>query len=650
MLALSIIAMLASAALLGAPAAHGKATVIKTIGPEGGTHDGPSDLAINRKTNTVYTVWVGGDDGTGFASDFISAIDGKTDEIVATIGVRDHPFGLAVDEKANLVYVSEVGGNPAVVNPGPTVSGGGGTISVIDGKTNTVIETIDIPAPPNARFGYTDPPTVTSGQPIENGAPGEIAFDPETGLLWVANTGEIPLDPQMCCTVPGVLSAYDTKTKQWVRGGVDGIPAGVTPIQPVVDTKANRVYVGSLHSNEVTVVNSHTLKTVAHIDVLPEPYGIDVDPRRHRLYVGHLDPRAVLETGDGTAEVTPYRSVLEVIDTETNKLQKPVYAGSFTGGVAVNPLTGRVYVSNLPTATVTILSPALKVIQEVDVGYGPRLPAFNPSTDKLYVGNSAHSSYPNFANAGLDGLPDSISVMIDEASRRHGGGHGHGPGGGPAGLFPINTAPCDQLQSKLAKSERALKETKDDLDKLEGEYPANPTSAEIDRLKAKEQRLLEKRRSLRILVDRLKREIAERCPEAPGTQPPPNQPPVITAFTAVFPADPCGTCTGYAVEATDEDPATLTYTWSKAPPDGATNPEHTNCGTFTPNSPTPREAIWNHPNGEPTDTPPGCAHPATEHPGWITVVVTDAQGLTASCTYKSGSAPTSTPDPATNCT
>jgi YVTN family beta-propeller protein len=427
MLAISIIAMLASAALLGAPAAHGKARVIKTIGPENGTHDGPSDLAINQKTNTVYTVWVGGDDGTGFSPDFISAIDGNTDEIVATIGVRDHPFGLAVDETANRVYVSEVGGNPATVTPGPTgpvVGGGGGTISVIDGNTNTVIDTFDIPPPPGARFGHTDPPTVTSGQPIQNGAPGEIAFDPETGLLWVANTGEIPLDPDRCCTVPGVLSAYDTKTGEWVRGGVDGIPAGVTPIQPVVDTKANRVYVGSLHSGTVTVVNSHTLKTVAQIDVLPEPYGIAVDPRRHRLYVGHLDTRAVVEIGDGTAQVKPYRSVLEVIDTETNKLQKPVYAGRFTRGVAVNPSTGRVYVSNLPTATVTILSPALKVIQEVAVGYGPRLPAFNPSTDKLYVGNSAHSSYPNFANAGLDGLPDTISVIRDRVRRKHGHGGG----------------------------------------------------------------------------------------------------------------------------------------------------------------------------------------------------------------------------------
>lgn len=422
-LGILIVAMLSGAALLGAPAAHGKAKVIKTIGPEDGTHDGPSVIAVNKKTNTIYTVWVGGDDGTGFAPDMISAIDGKTDEIVATIPVRDHPFGLAVDQKRNLVYVSEVGGKPFVINQDGSTSGGGGTISVIDGKTNTVIETFDIPAPPGARFGYTDSPSPASGKPIENGSPGEIAFDPETGLLWVANTAEIPLDPENCCTVPGVLSAYDTEKKVWVRGGADGIPAGVTPIQPVIDKRANRVYVGSLHSHQITVVRSHTLRPVRQFDVLPEPYGLAVDPRRHRLYVGHLDTRAAVETETGGAELRPHRAVLEVFNTDTNKFfRRPVYvkAGRFTRGVTVNPLTGRIYVSNLPTATVTILSPALKVIQKVDVGFGPRLADVNPKTNKIYVGNTAHSSYPDFKNAGLDGKPDTISVIRDRVRRKGG--------------------------------------------------------------------------------------------------------------------------------------------------------------------------------------------------------------------------------------
>ena len=109
-----------------------------------GSKDSPAVIAINRKTNRIYVSNVGGGDGTGFGPDMVSVINGKTDKIVTSVTVDDHPFGLAVDEKANLVYVANVGGKvPSSFVP---LMGGGGTIMVIDGKTNTVREEFDIPA------------------------------------------------------------------------------------------------------------------------------------------------------------------------------------------------------------------------------------------------------------------------------------------------------------------------------------------------------------------------------------------------------------------------------------------------------------------------------------------------------------------------
>ena len=74
---------------------------------------------------------------------------------------------------------------------------------VLDGKTNTVRgdEEIDIPAPPGAALPNTTPaecaqPPVAqppnSTHETENGLPAYLAFDAETGYLWVANTGEVP--------------------------------------------------------------------------------------------------------------------------------------------------------------------------------------------------------------------------------------------------------------------------------------------------------------------------------------------------------------------------------------------------------------------------------------------------------------------------
>ena len=62
-LSVTIVVALFATAVLGAPAASGKAKVIKTLGPKDGTKDSPAVIAINRKTNTVYVSNVGGESG-----------------------------------------------------------------------------------------------------------------------------------------------------------------------------------------------------------------------------------------------------------------------------------------------------------------------------------------------------------------------------------------------------------------------------------------------------------------------------------------------------------------------------------------------------------------------------------------------------------
>lgn len=142
--------------------------------------------------------------------------------------------------------------------------------------------------------------------------------------------------------------------------------------------------------------------------------------------------------------------------------------------------------------------------------------------------------------------------------------------------------------------------------------------------------LFEKAKKCKEKLEEQFRKAAEQ-PSPPGGQ---NQPPVINSFGAVFgPPATCSTCTLYTVNASDPEGGTLTYTWSKAPPPGG-DPAATNCGTFTPNSPAANQAVWNHPNSGPKP----CSHAAGEHPGHITVVVTDAQGASVSFTDPNGSA------------
>jgi hypothetical protein len=113
-----------------------------------------------------------------------------------------------------------------------------------------------------------------------------------------------------------------------------------------------------------------------------------------------------------------------------------------------------------------------------------------------------------------------------------------------------------------------------------------------------------------------------------------DRPPVINSFAAFFgPPETCSTCTIYTVRATDPEGGNLDYSWSKVPPPGG-NPADTNCGTFTTNSPQPYQAVWNHPN----EGPASCSHAAMEHPGHITVVVSDRLGAQTLYTDTHGSA------------
>jgi hypothetical protein len=222
---------------------------------------------------------------------------------------------------------------------------------------------------------------------------------------------------------------------------------------------------------------------------------------------------------------------------------------------------------------------------------------------------------------------------------------------------------CEELRTYIQQAQKELADLKTDLDTAVRRYQqyareyrqalvelhnATPgehktrleTQVEVLKLLRDEwhweyYRLTHEYYALRDLLIRAEKYLAANCPE-PGIAPGTNRPPVINTFTAVFGAG-CSTCTRYTVGATDPEGGALTYAWSKSPPPGAADPAATDCGTFDWVA---NQATWNHPNGPP---PSGCSHPALDHPGYITVVVKDPQGATASFTDTKGSADYSYP-------
>ena len=90
----------------------------------------PEFLVINSATNKIYV--------TNRKSGTVSVIDGATDTVTATITVGSHPLGADVNPLTNKIYVANNGNDF------------NNTVSVIDGATNTVSATITVGWSPNA--------------------------------------------------------------------------------------------------------------------------------------------------------------------------------------------------------------------------------------------------------------------------------------------------------------------------------------------------------------------------------------------------------------------------------------------------------------------------------------------------------------------
>jgi YVTN family beta-propeller protein len=292
-------------------------------------------------------------------------------QVIATIKVGKWPIYLAADEKTNRIYVSNQFD---------------GTVSVIDGDTNTVAATVKVGSYPNG-----------------------IAVNPRTNTIYVANLKG------------GSLSIIDGTTLQ-----TSTLRLGPDPAKVAINTSTNRVYV-TLEDEDgsLVVVDGKKRKLIASIPLPPYPLGVAVESKTNRIYVADflcgcglvsvidgatdeivdtialpgasmvagvaLDPKnrfgyatdensgfyvIDLDSGSILGEIGNLRSPNEVAaipgtslavepDTGSNRavfinarnlsVRNRVSVGKFPTGVAVNATTKRVYVANRLSNTVSVI-------------------------------------------------------------------------------------------------------------------------------------------------------------------------------------------------------------------------------------------------------------------------------------------------------
>lgn len=276
----------------------------------------PTVADVNPITNMIYVVNSG--NGTG---NTVSVINGNTNSVMKTVTVGNDPRWVAVNSVTNLIYVVNYCG----AQPSCSKTSARGTVSVINGTSNAVMNTV----------------TVAYG-------PGVVQLNTVTNKIWVLNScgndSSCPLGQGNYSQVAGIVSQIDGSTLAVMPANV-GKGSGVMRVNSV----ANQVYTSNNTDNTVTIINGVSLTTQT-VSVGTSPMDLEVNPATDTVYVCNSGSNTVTAINPATLAQT-------TVGVGTNPVQ-----------AWVNPVVNRIYVSNIGNNTVSILGGVpLTAIQFVTV-------------------------------------------------------------------------------------------------------------------------------------------------------------------------------------------------------------------------------------------------------------------------------------------
>lgn len=283
---------------------------------------GTQGIAVNPVTNKIYVV--NPTRGTQ-PTDNLGVIDGSTDTLSTTLTVPHGSQSVTVDYAANRVYV---GGCDNTQSPVPC------TITVIDGKTNATLSTIQV--------------TTTPGTGITG-----VVANPVNGLVYVANASD------------NVINIIDG-CKAKLAGSIDlqGNPPAAIAINPIL----NRLYVPS--ADLVAVVDAGAKKITATTVV-----GESIVGAASNMVTGNVFATDQESSGPSTVGVLNYKGGLLAGPTVDDA---PL-------GVDVDPITNLAFVASTAQDDVTIIDGSNNTVKTVVSGVPARYVAVNFVTTKVYV-------------------------------------------------------------------------------------------------------------------------------------------------------------------------------------------------------------------------------------------------------------------------
>jgi YVTN family beta-propeller protein len=234
-------------------------------------------------------------------------------------------------------------------------------------------------------------PAVIATIPVGQGAE-EVAVNPLTNTIYVTNGHSNTVS-----VIDGQTNAVTATIA--VPGPYPADPEGVA-VDPTTDT----IYVANQYSDTVSVIDGQTNAVTANISVghcsapgycTSYPLGVAVDPTTDTVYVtDHLSNK------------------VQAINGLTNTVSFTLGVGIGPWGVADDSANHTFWVANLDSATVTAAKPGGGgFFNTIGVGTSPIGVAVDPTTDRIYVANSSSNTVSE-----IDGHTQKVAATITVAT------------------------------------------------------------------------------------------------------------------------------------------------------------------------------------------------------------------------------------------
>jgi YVTN family beta-propeller protein len=274
---------------------------------------------------------------------------------IETITGFSAPYGIALNPGNGLVYVSNYGQFNTT-----------GTVSVINGTTNTIVGNIHVGKNPQA-----------------------IVYNPANGFLYVANT------------LSNTLSIING-TSNFLVGSIPvGDFPGKNPTGIAANSINNTVYVTNMGANTVSVINGTSNVVVENVTLNTSegagrgffsPAGIAYDSDNGNLYVANrgLDTVSVI---NGTSN-----SLIDEIPID----------GVAPSGIVYNAANNYIYVTSTGSNKVSVINGTTNaVVEDIPVGLGPNGVAYDQRDGNIYVANSINGTI-----SIINGLTNTVTGTV----------------------------------------------------------------------------------------------------------------------------------------------------------------------------------------------------------------------------------------------